>query len=125
MVTASCAAKTLEMTLNEEPLLHRQQKLDRCFFLGLRSEPSFRVFLYDSRAQLWLGAALHLTWNRGFLNDRAADRSHPLCQGSSAVEQGTHKPLVVGSIPSPGTKLFCEKMTLLIGSLLCTRKTKL
>lgn len=25
------------------------------------------------------------------------------CQGSSAVEQGTHKPLVGGSIPLPGT----------------------
>jgi hypothetical protein len=27
------------------------------------------------------------------------------CQGSSEVEQGTHKPLVAGSIPAPGTPL--------------------
>ena len=29
-----------------------------------------------------------------------------LCQGSSAVEQWTHKPLVVSSILTPGTKIF-------------------
>jgi hypothetical protein len=27
------------------------------------------------------------------------------CRGSSVVEQGTHKPLVVGSTPTLGTKL--------------------
>ncbi len=31
----------------------------------------------------------------------------PGSQSSSAVEQGTHKPLVGGSIPSSGTIRFC------------------
>ena len=29
-----------------------------------------------------------------------------LCQSSSEVEQGTHKPLVAGSIPASGTTFF-------------------
>src|SRR5688572_2201373 len=33
------------------------------------------------------------------------------CQSSSAVEQRTHKPLVVGSIPSSGTNLIMKEFT--------------
>ena len=42
----------------------------------------------------------------GLMKSRNSSYNERTWQRSSAVEQGTHKPLVAGSIPAAATKLF-------------------